>query len=187
MNGDGAFPTQFSGSGHFRSFSSASSAPNLPHGVSHRAFWRLLSVVEHERLDEAEHAVRRLQSSNTGFDLATPAETVALLAQTNQIEKELTFGVGYSECFKGTNLRRTEISVGTWVAQQMAGPVLQTYAIYFFEQAGLPPAQAFNMSLGLVSRQSDRANISTQSRSSAPLSHGHSSTDSGAGPSISPD
>jgi len=55
------------------------------------------------------------------------------------------------ECFKGTNLRRTEITVGTWVAQQMCGPVLQTYAIYFFEQAGLPTAQAFNMTLGLVS------------------------------------
>ncbi|KAK0947533.1 hypothetical protein LTR29_001141 [Friedmanniomyces endolithicus] len=105
-------------------------------------------LVEHGRNEEAEKAVARLQS-NTGVDIPAPHETVALLAQTNAFEKELTAGVGYMECFKGTNLRRTEITVGTWVAQQMCGPVLQTYAIYFFEQAGLPTAQAFNMTLGL--------------------------------------
>lgn len=75
---------------------------------------------------------------------------MALLAETSAIEKRLTSGVGYCECFKGTNLRRTEIAVGTWTVQQMCGPVLQTYAIYFFEQAGLEVAQAFNMTLGLV-------------------------------------
>ncbi|KAK3114935.1 hypothetical protein LTR53_006263 [Teratosphaeriaceae sp. CCFEE 6253] len=105
-------------------------------------------LVEHGRREEAEKAVSRLQS-NTGVDIPTPQETVALLAQTNDFEKELTNGVGYLECFKGTNLRRTEIAVLTWTAQQMCGPVLQTYAIYFFEQAGLADTQAFNMSLGL--------------------------------------
>ena len=108
-------------------------------------------VVGHGREAEAEHAVRRLQSSSSGVEIATPQETVALLAETHMIEKRLTDGVGYLECFKGTNLRRTEVSVGTWIVQQMCGPVLQTYAIYFFEQAGLAEAQAFNMSLGLVS------------------------------------
>ena len=92
----------------------------------------------------------RLQS-NSGVDIPSPQETVALLAQTNDIEKEMTAGTGYLECFKGVNLRRTEICVLTWTAQQMCGPVLQTYAIYFFEQAGLAESQAFNMSLGLVS------------------------------------
>ncbi|ORY23125.1 MFS maltose permease MalP [Naematelia encephala] len=108
-------------------------------------------LVEHDRTAEAEAAVRRLQSNSSGSEIATPQETVALLARTNALEKQLTAGVGYLECFKGTNLRRTEIAVGTWVVQQMCGPVLQTYSIYFFEQAGLPADQAFNMNLGLVS------------------------------------
>ncbi|TKA48740.1 hypothetical protein B0A54_00876 [Friedmanniomyces endolithicus] len=116
--------------------------------LAHRPIANEAKVVEHGRNEEAEKAVARLQS-NTGVDIPAPHETVALLAQTNAFEKELTAGVGYMECFKGTNLRRTEITVGTWVAQQMCGPVLQTYAIYFFEQAGLPTAQAFNMTLGL--------------------------------------
>ena len=109
-------------------------------------------VVEHERNDEAELAVRRLQSGRVGMNIPTPQETVALLAETHAIEKRLTSGVGYLECFKGTNLRRTEISVGTWTVQQMCGPVLQTYSIYFFEQAGLAESEAFNMNLGLVSQ-----------------------------------
>lgn len=71
------------------------------------------------------------------------------------------------ECFRGTNLRRTEIAVGTWVstylfvllerrlmhlqvAQQMCGPVLQTYCIVLFQKAGLAVDQSFNMGLGLV-------------------------------------
>ncbi len=112
---------------------------------------RSSAVVGHGREAEAEAAVRRLQSAKTGFDIATPQETVALLAETNAFERRLTAGVGYMECFRGTNLRRTEIAVGTWTIQQMCGPVLQTYAIYFFEQAGLATSQAFNMTLGLVS------------------------------------
>ncbi|KAK4889602.1 hypothetical protein LTR27_011586 [Elasticomyces elasticus] len=106
-------------------------------------------LVEHGRNEEAEKAVSRLQSNTAGIDIPMPNETVALLAQTNAMEQELTAGVGYLECFKGTNLRRTEIAVATWTAQQMCGPVLQTYAIYFFEQAGLADSQAFNMTLGL--------------------------------------
>jgi len=83
------------------------------------------SVVEHGHEAKAEHAIKRLQTPNTGLDIPTPSQSVALLSQTNQIEKRLTQGAGYSECFKGTNLRRTEITVGTWVTQQMCGPVLQ--------------------------------------------------------------
>ncbi|WRT63101.1 uncharacterized protein IL334_000004 [Kwoniella shivajii] len=87
-------------------------------------------LVEHERELEAEKAVSRLQSSSSAHNIPSPRETVALLSQTNMIEKRLTLGAGYLECFRGTNRRRTEIAVGTWVTQQMCGPVLQTYAIY---------------------------------------------------------
>ena len=74
---------------------------------------------------------------------------MALLAQTNTIEKRLTAGAGYLECFRGSNLRRTEVAVLSWTTQQMCGPVLQTYAIVFFQQAGMSSTQSFNMGLGL--------------------------------------
>ena len=133
-----------------------------------------LLVVENGREADAENAVRRLQSPSAGVSIPTPQETVALLAQTNAYEKQITEGVGYMECFRGVNLRRTEITVGTWVAQQMCGPVLMTYAIYFFQQAGLAPSQAFNMTLGLVGRV--RAHCATSLTASTPsLSSGQSS------------
>ncbi|KAK3686781.1 hypothetical protein LTR37_019460 [Vermiconidia calcicola] len=106
-------------------------------------------LTSHDRLEEAEKSVRRLQSSTAGVNMPSPQETVALLAHTNAIEARLSEGAGYTECFKGSNLRRTEVAVGTWVTQQMCGPVLQTYAIVFFEQAGMSASQAFNMGLGL--------------------------------------
>jgi len=148
-------PSQFNGFGLFRLSSFASSVLNPLPGVSTVLISPTSTeddpVVEHGRESDAEASVRRLQSSKSGVDIPTPQETVSLLAETNAIEKRLTAGVGYMECFRGTNLRRTEISVGTWTVQQMCGPVLQTYAIYFFEQAGLATSQAFNMTLGLVS------------------------------------
>lgn len=82
-------------------------------------------VVQHGQESKAEHAIGRLQSLAEGVEIPTPAQSVALLVQTNAIEKRMTEGAGYAECFKGTNLRRTEITVGTWVTQQMCGPVLQ--------------------------------------------------------------
>lgn len=107
-------------------------------------------LVRHGRYSAAEHSLTRLQSAKAaGEDIPTPAETVAQLVETDNIEKELVHGTTYLECFKGTNLRRTEIATMTWVIQQMCGPVLQTYATYFFLQAGLATSQAFSMTLGL--------------------------------------
>ncbi|KAK5949970.1 hypothetical protein OHC33_008931 [Knufia fluminis] len=106
-------------------------------------------LASHDRMEDAVRAVQRLQTNKANIDMPTPHETVALLAHTNAIERRLTNGAGYLECFKGTNLRRTEIAVGAWVTQQMCGPVLQTYAIVFFEQAGMSSTNAFYMGLGL--------------------------------------
>ncbi|EMC93272.1 hypothetical protein BAUCODRAFT_125144 [Baudoinia panamericana UAMH 10762] len=106
-------------------------------------------LVKHTKLAEAERAVARLQSPNHSAIVPTPQETVALLHKTDAIEKHITEGSSYFECFRSVNLRRTEIATVTWAVQQMAGPVLQTYATYFFIQAGLASSEAFNMTLGL--------------------------------------
>lgn len=107
-------------------------------------------LVRHGKLREAEQSLRRLQSADAGADVPTPQETVAMLHETDNIEKELVAGATYTECFRGTNLRRTEIATITWVVQQMCGPVLQTYATYFYLQAGLATDQAFSLTLGMV-------------------------------------
>jgi SP family general alpha glucoside:H+ symporter-like MFS transporter len=106
-------------------------------------------LVKHNKLDEARKAVSRLQSSKASGVIPNPYETVALLVKTDAIEQEISGGSSYLECFKGVNLRRTEIATVTWTIQQMCGPVLQTYATYLFVSAGLAETEAFNMTLGL--------------------------------------
>ena len=94
----------------------------------------------------AVHALKRLTSSaDTDFDAD---ETVAMMVHTNELEKEIDAGTSYLDCFKGIDLRRTEIVCLTWAAQNLCGAGLMGYSTYFYESAGLPGTQAFNMSLG---------------------------------------
>ena len=153
------------GYGLFLSYWSVYFAQSHLHGVScdfrePRTIDSQVAVIEHGQPEAAEKAIARLQSTRGADEAPDPRQTVALLSRTLAFEKEVTRGAGYMDCFRGTNLRRTEIAVGTWTVQQMCGPVLQTFAIFFFEQAGLPASQAFNLGLGLVSSISAKTQIS---------------------------
>lgn len=88
--------------------------------------------------------MRRLTSDNEG----QVKQAVALMVYTNSLEKAMGEGTSVLDCFKGTNLRRTEIACVTWSMQQWGGFVITGYATYFYEQAGLAPTQAFHMSVG---------------------------------------
>lgn len=66
---------------------------------------------------------------------------------TTEHEREVNSGTQYAACFKGTDLRRTIIVIGCYCMQVLSGSTLRAYATYFFEQAGLPVDQAFNMSI----------------------------------------
>lgn len=69
------------------------------------------------------------------------------MIHTNELEREMEKGTSYLDCFKGVNLRRTEIVCLTWVAQNLCGAGLMGYSTYFYTQAGLDPRNSFNMSL----------------------------------------
>jgi SP family general alpha glucoside:H+ symporter-like MFS transporter len=87
---------------------------------------------------------RRLTSENAEFDVD---KAVALIALTTEHEREVNAGTQYAACFKGTDLSRTIIVIGCYCMQVLSGSTLRAYATYFFEQAGLPVDQAFNMSI----------------------------------------
>jgi SP family general alpha glucoside:H+ symporter-like MFS transporter len=70
-----------------------------------------------------------------------------MMKHTNDCEKRLHAGTSYLECFKGVNLRRTEIACVTWAMQNLCGNAFMGYSTYFFTQAGLPEAMSFNMSI----------------------------------------
>lgn len=63
-------------------------------------------------------------------------------------ELKLSAGTSYLDCFKGVDLRRTEIVCGAWAVQQLCGSAFMSYSTYFFQQAGLSKEHAFDLSMG---------------------------------------
>ena len=100
-------------------------------------------LVRKGRMELAERAVKRLSDSSVNA-----RETVAMMIHTNQLELELETGGSYWACFKGTDLRRTEIACAAYGIQALIGNPLQGYTTYFFEQAGLSTNAAFKMNVG---------------------------------------
>ena len=77
-------------------------------------------------------------------------DTIAMMITTNELEKAVESGTGYWDCFKGIDLRRTEIVCITWSIQNLCGSAFMGYSTYFYEQAGLPIVDAFDMSMAQV-------------------------------------
>ncbi|KAJ6587619.1 MFS transporter [Mycena vulgaris] len=104
-------------------------------------------LVRRGRLAEAKHALLRLTSLDreTEFDAD---ETIAMMQHTTMLEEKLTRGATYWDCFKGTDLRRTEIVCMVWAMQNLAGNSFTGYSTYFLEQAGLPAAKSYDFALG---------------------------------------
>lgn len=71
-----------------------------------------------------------------------------MMRHTNELEKELTEGATYLDCFKGVNLRRTEIVCMLFVSQNFAGNTFSNYSTYFFEQAGLTGEIPYDFAMG---------------------------------------
>ena len=95
------------------------------------------------RVEDAEKSLRRLQSNVPEEELKN---TLAMMEYTIQIENEMHTTSSYWDLFKGTNLRRTEITVFTYVIQELCVPLV-SYIVYFLKQAGIPTAMSFNFGI----------------------------------------
>jgi MFS transporter, SP family, general alpha glucoside:H+ symporter len=103
-------------------------------------------LVRHGRRDEAKRSLIRLTSrSDANFD---PEKTLAMIEHTDELEKEATAGTSYWECFKGANLRRTEICCVVWLFQNCCGNTFMGYSTVFYEDAGLAQADSFDLTMG---------------------------------------
>lgn len=104
-------------------------------------------LVRKERIEDAKHSLSRLTARNTESTF-NPDETIAMMIHTNQMEKEASAGTSYTDLFKGTNRRRTEIVCAVWMVQTLCGSTFMGYSTYFYKQAGLATENSFSMSLG---------------------------------------
>ena len=104
-------------------------------------------LVKKGRIEEAKKSLLRLTSKkHKKFNVD---QTVAMMVHTNELERQIAQGVSYLDCFRGTDLRRTEIVCCTWMIQVFCGIWLGGSATYFLEQAGFSPKRAFSLNLGL--------------------------------------
>ncbi|KAL0943010.1 MFS maltose permease [Colletotrichum truncatum] len=102
--------------------------------------------VRHNDKAAAKRSLLRLTSRNQpNFN---PDETIAMIEHTNEMEKRVKEGVTYRDCFKGTDLRRTEIVIGIWLVQTLGGQNLMGYFSYFMVQAGMDANNSFSLSMG---------------------------------------
>lgn len=104
-------------------------------------------LVRHGRLDQARAALLKLTNpkANTAFNVE---DTLAMMIHTNELEIQQSTGTSYWDCFRGVDLRRTELSVMSWVCQQTSGSPMIGQGIYFMQQAGLSDANAFSLGVG---------------------------------------
>lgn len=101
--------------------------------------------VRHGKHDSAEKTVQRLMANS---EKANAHQVVAMMIHTDNIESEVEAGTSYWDCFKGSNLRRTEIACVTFAGQVLAGSQFAYSGTYFFEQAGMSSDNAYKLALG---------------------------------------
>jgi len=71
-----------------------------------------------------------------------------VMVSTNEMELAVSKGTRYWDCFKGTDLRRTEIVAMTWISQTMAGNVVGGLSAYFYTRAGISTSSAYKLGWG---------------------------------------
>lgn len=102
-------------------------------------------LVRQGRIDDAKRALRGFTgAAETDEDID---KTVAMIQATNELEKSYKEGTSYLDCFRGVDLRRTEVSAIVWFIQSWCGAAFMGYSTYFYQQAGLPTERAFDMSM----------------------------------------
>jgi SP family general alpha glucoside:H+ symporter-like MFS transporter len=101
-------------------------------------------LVRKGKQEEAVDALNRLSDSSVDN-----TQVAALMRHTVELEAKLNFGNTYWDCFRGVDLRRTEIACISWIAQALVGFSLQGNNAYFFELAGLASTDAFKLNLGV--------------------------------------
>lgn len=102
-------------------------------------------LVRNGKYLEAEKSVLRIMAEH---EKTQAKPLVALMIHTNDIERNMAEGTSYWDCFKGVDLRRTEIACVTFLGQITCGAQFAYSATYFFQQAGLSPDDSYKLNLG---------------------------------------
>lgn len=95
--------------------------------------------VRRDRLEDATKMIKRLGSVTD----QEASGTLALMVHTVKIENEVTAGSSYLDCFRGVDLRRTEIACIAFAGQILSGSTFAYSPTYFFTQAGIDDSDSY--------------------------------------------
>lgn len=101
-------------------------------------------LVRKNRSADAERALRRLRTNPVDEEVHS---TLQMIEFTVNLEREQSGHSRYIDMVNPKNLRRTEITVFTYVIQELCVPLL-SYVVYFLQQAGVPTERSFDFSIG---------------------------------------
>lgn len=102
-------------------------------------------LVREGKLAGAEASLRRLYRKSSTVDIKA---TLADIIHTNDLEKKMTAGTSYFDCFRGVELRRTEIACMAFAGQVFSGLNFAYNSTYFFQQVGLTTNQTYYLNVG---------------------------------------
>ncbi|KAJ5873384.1 uncharacterized protein N7473_013257 [Penicillium subrubescens] len=102
-------------------------------------------LVRNNRLEEAKNSIRRLGGDKTEDQIHGQ---LAMMVHTAKLESEIEGGTTYTECFKGVDLRRTEVCCMAFAGQILSGSSFAYSPVYFFKQAGMNVNRAFQLGVG---------------------------------------
>ncbi|KAM0258478.1 hypothetical protein ACHAQJ_003817 [Trichoderma viride] len=97
--------------------------------------------------EQAKNSLRKLYGSGVDLNakLATIEATIAEEAASGSEQGS------FVQCFKGTNLIRTLISMGVFVCQHFTGIIFVLgFSTYFFQLAGLPDEKSFDLGIAVT-------------------------------------
>ena len=103
-------------------------------------------LVRKGRLEEAKDNLRRLSTEQTSIDEKLE-QNVAMMVHTSALEAAETRGASWLDCFRGVNLRRTEIVCVVWAFQWLCGNPLMSYSVVFYLRAGISEVNSFNLNI----------------------------------------
>jgi hypothetical protein len=115
LNGHTVFPSLYNGHGHCLS---------LPYSTSPESPWH---HVRNGNYELAEKMVNRLASSS---ERHLAKKKVSLMAHTNELECAIEENTSYFQCFKGIDLRRTEIACMVFAAQPFCGSAMVSTLVH---------------------------------------------------------
>ncbi|EAW19559.1 putative MFS alpha-glucoside transporter [Aspergillus fischeri NRRL 181] len=102
-------------------------------------------LIRKGRTEDATKSLRRLRTKDASEEEI--ADTLAMMLHTVKIEDEMNASSSYWDLFRGVDRRRTEITVFTYLIQELCAPLV-AYIVYFLEQSGLDPSSSFDFGIG---------------------------------------